>query len=170
MPFRFDPQKFHLGMRTIKTGISIFIIILFFHVLGWKEFQIAALTATFSLRENLDKSISFGASRILGNSIGAIMALFYYFIWIIFGESFWLVLFAIPILSMLTIMVNVSFDNKAGVIGAVAAFLIITLSIPEKNTIIFVLSRILETFIGVFIAMLVNADVKKIRHYLKKSK
>ncbi len=48
--------------------------------MGW-GIQIAALTAVFSLREDFDQSVHFGASRILGNSIGGFMRYFSLF-WI----------------------------------------------------------------------------------------
>ena len=69
---------------------------------------------------------------------------------------------------MLTIMTNVAMNNKSGVIGGVSAFLIITLSIPDGDTFIYVFARIFETFMGVFIAMLVNYDVDRIRRSLRK--
>ena len=69
---------------------------------------------------------------------------------------------------MLTIMINVACNNKSGIIGGVAALLIITLSIPQGDTIIYVFSRILETFAGVFVAIMVNADVDKVRQWLRR--
>ena len=71
---------------------------------------------------------------------------------------------------MLTIMTNVAMNNKAGIIGGVAAMLIITLSIPDGETFLYVFARIFETFIGVFVAILVNSDVDRIRDFLKKHK
>ena len=50
---------------------------------------------------------------------------------------------------MLTIMTNVAMNNKAGVIGGVAAMLIITLSIPSGETFLYVFARVFETFMGV---------------------
>ena len=50
---------------------------------------------------------------------------------------------------MLTIMTNVAMNNKAGVIGGVSALLIITLSVSEGDTIVYVFARIFETFLGV---------------------
>lgn len=73
-------------------------------------------------------------------------------------------LILVPILTMLTIMFNVAFGNKSGIIGAVAALLIITLSIPTGQTFIYVISRVFETFCGVFIAILVNTDVDLIKN------
>ena len=69
---------------------------------------------------------------------------------------------------MLTIMTNVAMDNKAGVIGAVSAMLIITLSMPSGGSIQYAIVRVFETFVGVFIAMLVNYDLEKLKNWLKK--
>jgi hypothetical protein len=71
---------------------------------------------------------------------------------------------------MLTIMTNVAMNNKAGVIGGVSALLIITLSVSEGDTIVYVFARIFETFIGVFVAMLVNYDINRLRSFLRKEK
>ncbi len=69
---------------------------------------------------------------------------------------------------MLGIMINVSINNKSGIIGATAALLIITLSIPAGDTILYVFARVFETFCGVFVAILVNSDVDLLRKMLKK--
>lgn len=69
---------------------------------------------------------------------------------------------------MLTIMTNVAMNNKSGVIGGVAAMLIITLSIPNGETVLYVFARISETFIGVFVAILVNYDIDRLRSILLK--
>ena len=45
---------------------------------------------------------------------------------------------------MLTIMTNVAMNNKAGVIGGVAAMVIITLSIPSGETFLYVFARVFE--------------------------
>ena len=71
---------------------------------------------------------------------------------------------------MLTIMTNVAMNNKAGVIGGVSALLIITLSVSEGDTIVYVFARIFETFFGVFVAMLVNYDINRLRSFFRKEK
>lgn len=70
---KFDWSKFRLGMRTFKTGIAVFIVLLIFGIFGWRGLQIGTLTAVFSLREDFDKSVHFGASRVMGNSIGGFL-------------------------------------------------------------------------------------------------
>lgn len=163
MRIRFNPKAFRLGMRTFKTGLSVFIVLLLFKWLGWQGMQIASLTAVFSLREDFDKSLSFGFSRVLGNTIGGIWAMVFYLLNAYFDGAFWVTLVFVPILTMLTIMVNVAFDNKAGIIGGVAAMLIITLSIPSHDTIVYVITRILETFVGVFVAIMINSDLPSLK-------
>ena len=143
-------------------------MVLWFSLFDLEGLQISALTAVFSLREDFDRSVSFGASRIFGNSIGGLCALGYYLLRGWLGGDTWVMLLFVPILTMLTIMINVACNNKSGIIGGVAALLIITLSIPQGDTIIYVFSRILETFAGVFVAIMVNADVDKVRQWLRR--
>ena len=75
---KFDWSKFRLGMRTFKTGIAVFIVLLIFGIFGWRGLQIGTLTAVFSLREDFDKSVHFGASRVMGNSIGGFYAVLFF--------------------------------------------------------------------------------------------
>lgn len=164
--YKFDKSKFKLGMRTFKTGIAVFLVLLIFGFFGWKGLQIGALTAVFSLREDFDKSVHFGTSRILGNSIGGFFALVFFLLNTYFQEAFWVTLVAVPICTMLTIMTNVAMNNKAGIIGGVSAMLIITLSIPSGETVLYVFARVFETFMGVFVAILVNYDLDRLKSLL----
>ena len=141
-----------------------------FWLFGWKGLQIGALTAVFSLRESFDKSVHFGTSRILGNSIGGLYALVFFLLNTFFHEAFWVTLVVVPICTMLTIMTNVAMNNKTGVIGGVAAMLIITLSIPSGETFLYVFARVFETFMGVFVAILVNYDIDRFRNLLEKKR
>ena len=168
--YKFDKSKFRLGMRTFKTGLAVFIILLLFGLFGWKGLQIGALTAVFSLREDFDKSVHFGTSRILGNSIGGFYALLFFIVNSVFKEQYWVTLLLVPVCTMLTIMTNVAMNNKAGVIGGVSAMLIITLSIRSEDTILYVFARIFETFMGVFVAILVNSDIDRLRAIFEKKK
>lgn len=166
--YKFDRKQFKLGLRTLKSGLSVFLVLLIFGLFGWKGLQIGSLTAVFSLREDFDKSVHFGASRIVGNSIGGFYSLLFYLINVLCHGHYWVAVIFVPIGTMLTIMTNVAMNNKAGIIGGVSAFLIITLSIPAHETIFYVVARVFETFMGVFIAILVNSDIEKIRQRLQK--
>lgn len=167
MGLKFEPKKFKFGMRTIKTGIAVFLVLGLFTALGWEGLQVGCLTAVFSLRENFDRSVQFGKSRILANTIGGLLSLCFYFLNAWFHGAVWVTLIFVPILTMLTIVINVAFNNASGVIGGVAALLIITLSIPAGDTFFYVIARVFETFCGVFIAILVNYDYDWLVKHLK---
>lgn len=154
-------------MRTFKTGVSVFIVLVLFYFLGWEGTQIAALTAVFSLREDFDKSLSFGLSRIIGNSIGGVLALIVVVLNNIFHQNALVNIICVPIATMLCIMFNVAFNNTAGIIGGSSALLIIALSIPADGSLEYALARVGETFVGVFIAILVNADINHIKDYIR---
>lgn len=169
MKFTFDKSKFKIGMRTAKTGLAVFLVLLLFRLFGWQGTQIAALTAVFSLREDFNKSLSFGASRVLGNTIGGVMAIIFYLISDFFKGHFLVELFLVPFLTMMTIVFNVAFNNVSGIIGASSAFLLITLAPPGPGRAWFyVVSRVLQTFVGVLIAILVNSDITQLKKWLKK--
>ncbi|MDY3024764.1 FUSC family protein [Streptococcus pluranimalium] len=168
--YRFDPKKFKLGMRTLKSGLAVFFVILLFGLVGRDGIQIAALSAVFSLREDFGQSVHFGSSRVLSNSIGGLYALLYFILSDFFAHHFLVTLIFIPIFTMLTIMTNVSFNNTSGVISGVATMLIIALSVPAGDSILYALARVGETFVGVFVAIVVNTDVNKMRDWLAKSR
>lgn len=169
MKFTFDKSKLKIGMRTAKTGLAVFLVLAIFHLFDWKGTQIAALTAVFSLRENFNKSLSFGVSRILGNTIGGLMAIIFYFVSDFFHGHFLVTLLLVPFLTMMTIVLNVAFNNVSGIVGANAAFLLISLAPPGPgNASWYVISRVLQTFVGVLLAILVNSDIEMFRKRLKK--
>ena len=57
MGLKFEPKKFKFGMRTLKTGIAVFLVLGLFSAFGWDGLQIGCLTAVFSLRENLENHV-----------------------------------------------------------------------------------------------------------------
>jgi hypothetical protein len=89
MGLKFEPKKFKFGMRTLKTGIAVFLVLGLFSALGWEGLQIGCLTAVFSLRENFDRSIQFGKSRIFANTVGGLLSLLFYFVNMWFNHSVW---------------------------------------------------------------------------------
>ena len=71
---------------------------------------------------------------------------------------------------MLTIMTNVAMNNKAGVIGGVAAMLIITLSIPRVvRQFCTCLLEFLKLY-GSFCSNFVNYDIDRITEHFTEKK
>lgn len=154
MPMEFG--QFRLGMRTVKTGIAVGICILIFHFLHRGTPMIASLAAVFALRQDVETTVKFGKSRILGNSIGALVAALFIFIHRGLGGSFLIEVIGIPICIMFIIILCDGIDYNSGIIGAIATLLIIYFTIPTTDTFFYALERVVDTFIGTFVALAVN--------------
>lgn len=148
--------RFRLGMRTIKTAIAVMLCILVFRFLNRGQPLIAALSAVFSLRQDLTTTLSFGKSRVLGNSIGGATAIIYFFMKQYFHNDFLIELLVLPALVAFIIVLSDGINNNSGIISGIATMLLITLSVPQGESFIFALDRVLDTFIGTLIAIFIN--------------
>ncbi|MBT2732936.1 aromatic acid exporter family protein [Carnobacterium sp. ISL-102] len=148
--------NYRIGMRTLKTGLAVGLCLLLFHFLDREPPMIAALSAVFGLREDWQKSLKFGKTRIFGNSIGAIFAALLVLLQQFSGQFFLVEMIGVPIGVILIIIFCDLTNYNNGIIGASAAFLIIYFSIPTDETVLYAFARIVDTFIGTFIAISVN--------------
>ncbi|MGH1839800.1 aromatic acid exporter family protein [Enterococcus gallinarum] len=148
--------RFRLGMRTIKTAIAVMLCILLFRFLNRGQPLIAALSAVFSLRQDLTTTLSFGKSRVLGNSIGGATAIIYFFMKQYFHNDFLIELLVLPALVAFIIVLSDGINNNSGIVSGIATMLLITLSVPQGESFIFALDRVLDTFIGTLIAIFIN--------------
>ena len=148
--------RFRLGMRTIKSALAVFLCILFFHVTDRGLPMVAALSAVFSLRQDLTTTVSFGRSRIIGNSIGGFLGIIYFLVKNYFHNDFLVELFLLPVLVVIVIVVSDGINNNSGIISAIATLLLIALSVPQGESSLYAIQRVLDTFIGTFIAIGIN--------------
>lgn len=148
--------RFRIGMRTMKTALAVMLCILLFHFIPGGQPLIAALAAVFSLRQDLTTTVSFGRSRVLGNTIGGVMAIIYLFIQQFFKHDFIVELIGLPLLVAMIIIISDGIGNNSGIISAIATMLLITLSMSRSESYIYALQRVLDTFIGTFIAITIN--------------
>lgn len=63
---------------------------------------------------------------------------------------------AIPLVIMLMIALLVKFDYSEGTVGACATLLTILFMIPQTESYLYAFNRIVDSFIGMTIAILVN--------------
>lgn len=152
--------RFRIGMRTTKTALAVMICIFLFHITNRGEPMIAALAAVFSLRQDLTTSVSFGRSRILGNTLGGFFAIFYFFVSQFFHNNFLVQLFLLPFLVAVIIIFSDGINNNSGIVSAIATMLLITLSLDKDESILFALQRVIDTFIGTTVAILLNFIIR----------
>lgn len=144
------------GFRNIKTGVSVFICILLSFLLQRETYVVACITAVFTLREDHVNTLRYGKHRIMGNTFGALASMICIFIFHTFGQGRVVQLIAIPLVIMLIIALLAHFDYHEGTVGACATLLTILFMIPAHESYWYAFNRVLDSFIGMFIAILVN--------------
>ncbi|CAM3098672.1 FUSC family protein [Leuconostoc rapi] len=147
--------RFRIGLRTMKTAMAVMLIIIIFYFFKRPPF-VAALASVFALRESWDKTLSFAKIRLMSNLVGGILALIYFLVHAYTHNATWVSMFFLPFLVIIAIVFLDGFNFNSGVIGALAALLMISLSIPAGATVLYVIDRIIDTFIGVIMAIAVN--------------
>lgn len=88
---------------------------------------------------------------MLGNSLGGLLALIFYYIQSFFNNDFFVELFVLPLFVVLVIVLSDGLNNNSGIISAIATMLLIALSIPQGESFLYALNRVLDTFIGTII-------------------
>ncbi len=114
------------------------------------------MASVFALRESWDKTLSFAKIRLVSNTVGGLLALIYFLVHAQTHNATWVSMIFLPLLVIIAIVFLDGFNFNSGVIGALAALLMISLNIPAGATVLYVIDRIIDTFIGVLVSIGVN--------------
>ena len=152
--------KYRIGLRTLKTSIAVMCCIIFFHLTHRGSPMVATLAAVFALREDMSTTMSFGKSRILGNTIGGIAGILYYICLLKLPNQSIGEIFLVPFFVLVTITVSTRLKNQKGIIGGVATLLFLCFSIPKTSSFTYAIDRVIDTFIGTLFAILWNYLIK----------
>lgn len=153
-----EKEKF-IGMRVVKTVISVFVSVIITTVMGGMPIN-SAVASVLTTQDTQDESIKYGKNRILGTTVGAIFAIIFVFVVDffdikLFTVSYYFVMsiLIIPIAKILLIS-----KQKAAISSALITFLITLMSYISQSELkyIYVQSRIIDTFIGVLVSIAVN--------------
>ncbi|GAO99359.1 FUSC family protein [Fructobacillus ficulneus] len=147
--------QIHVGMRTVKTAIVVMLILMAYHFTD-RSASVPAIAAVFALRESWDNTLHFAKIRLASNSVGGFFSLLYYILRETTHHNSWTATFVIPLCVIGTIVILNMMNCSQGIIGGLAALLLIALNIPMDATIDYVFLRILDTFVGVIFAIIVN--------------
>ncbi|GFH41753.1 hypothetical protein Hs30E_03040 [Lactococcus hodotermopsidis] len=156
MSFQFG--RFRLGLRTIKTALAIFIILIFTHLFhrGQSAAMIAGVAAIIAIRESYTATLHASKARFIGSALGGFLAVVYYFLYILSHHNFAVQVILLPFFVLINIVIMDGFDLHPGLVGANATLLIIALTITETDYVIYAVNRVLDTFSGVIVATVLN--------------
>lgn len=138
-----------LGMRNLKTALAVFLCLLLSRYFSLEYPFYASIAAIFAMENTLTNSLLAGKNRIVGTIIGAGV-----------GLVFALMRPGDPVLSGVGIVVVIYLCNLFKVSKSVriagVVFLAIMVSLNHKNPLEYSLNRILDTVVGIAIAVAVN--------------
>lgn len=143
-----DISKYKIGMRTIKTGISVAVSLWIAQLFNLKNPSFVGIAAIVSMQSTVNESFVVGKNRMLGTFVGAgVGLLFSYFL----PHNYFFLALGI----IVVIHIHNLFDWKKPLALSAIVFLAIFLY-KESNTVSYALHRLLDTFIGIIVSMLIN--------------
>ena len=149
--------RLHVGWRTIKTAVSAMLVAIVYCLIG-RNPAFACIGVIFGLGYDMEDSIKNGGNRLFGTLIGGLLSIVVFRFYLIFfpqgGHTVFLAVllgFAIVILILLC-----SYFWPGGVQPGGVVLCIVLFSTPVDRYIPYALNRILDTSVGVIVALAVN--------------
>lgn len=138
----------YFGLRTLKTGITVFLAVLLADWLAPGESFVIIFTSIVALENTVTDSYQSGLKRLINTAIGAVIAILMMYTGL--PKEF-----TIPVAVMALIIVS----NRVGLKGSVGisgAVLIIIMLATDRHPVMYSLVRLRDTSIGIATAVLVN--------------
>lgn len=143
-----DIRKYKIGMRTIKTGISVAVSLLIAQLFNLKNPSFVGIAAIVSMQSTVNESFIVGKNRMLGTFVGAGIGLL--FSYLLPHNYFFLALGIIMVIHIHNLL-----GWKQPLTLSAIVFLAIFLY-KENDTVSYALHRLFDTFIGIIVSMLIN--------------
>ncbi len=151
-------KKYKLGLRAIKTAISVFLCLLIAFIFNRTDTLFASIAAIICLQPTYNETFNSGLQRLVGTLIGGVVG--YLILLAIYKLPFKEIttLFVAPI-AILTVIYICNVINQP---SSVSISCIVVLSVvmwPNGNisdSFLYVVNRVLDTSMGIVVAMLVN--------------
>lgn len=150
--------KFHIGMRNVKTAIAATLCALLYYPFD-RNPTFACIGAIFGTGSDMGNSWLNGGNRLFGTIIGGVLGMILFKIYINFypeGETELLLFLLLFIGVILLILVSLYCKWPGAIQPGGVVLCIILFNTPVDTYISYSLNRMLDTGIGVIIALLIN--------------
>ncbi len=147
----------HIGMRNIKTALAATLCALLYFPFS-RNPTFACIGAVFGMGSDMEASQLHGGNRLFGTAIGGFIGMFLFHIYIKFypnGEKHPIILLLLFVGIVILILISQNVWPGAVQPGSVV-LCIILFNTPVETYISYSLNRILDTGIGVLVALIVN--------------
>lgn len=151
-------HKIHIGMRNIKTAASAALCALIYLLID-RNPTFACIGAIFGTGKDIPHSWLNGGNRLFGTIIGGFLGMGLFSIYIIFYPEggFHFLMLPLLFIGVILLILASQFFNWPGAIHPGGVMLCILLfNQPVDSYVSYSLDRILDTAVGVVVAILVN--------------
>lgn len=149
-------DNFKIGMRNIKTTTAVFIDLLIFQILGMENPFYACIASVLCMQQTVAETVKVGKNRIIGTSLAAVIGLIVYYLGEnILGPKSYIILIPLGVMFLIALCVFLGVSSSTSICCIVFISIQTTHRIYGDNN-IYPISRIIETFIGIAVATLVN--------------
>ena len=142
-----------IGMRSLKTGLAVFICFAIYSYIPLTEPTLAVLVAVMAIQNTIDDSVTFSKNRLIGTLLGTVIGIIYTQI---AGDS--LVLVAIGVIVLITLLNKL--NQSKNIVIALVLFVNIITGVVSGNPIIYGLYRFANTLVGITVGFLINYFIK----------
>lgn len=147
-----------IGMRNLKTAFATALCALIYYFLD-RNPTFACIGSIFGMGTDLQSSKQHGGNRLFGTMIGGVLGMALFRLYLIFypngGRS--LLLAALVFVGTVMLIILCQIFWKGGVQPGGVMLCILLFNTPVDSYISYALNRILDTAIGVIIALIVNS-------------
>lgn len=162
--------KYRLGLRAAKTSIAVFICVLLSIILKRADMFFSSIATVICMRQTYDETYNAGIRRLIGTVVGGAIGL----IVLLISRYFFCNTYIISLLSPIFVLAVIYVCNVVNFKGSVEIGCIVLLSVimshsalAYTNTILYVVNRVLDTSMGIVVAMFVNKFFFKKRSQIK---
>ncbi len=138
-----------IGPRNVKTALAVFICILISRLLRLEYPFYAAIAAIISMESSIAASLRAGKNRMLGTGVGAVIGLL-----CALNRPGNAILCGVGIVIVIYLCNLLGWSKAVSIAGVV--FLAIMLNLGDKSPFLYSFNRLLDTFIGITVAVVVN--------------
>ena len=160
----FNPDfHFHIGLRNVKTALSATLVALVYLLIG-RDPTFACIGAIFGTGSDMRNSRLHGGNRFFGTIFGGVLGMLLFRVYIIFCPEgvypaykfHFLILVLLFVGVIALILVCLAFRWAGAIQPGGVMLCIILFRTPVETYISYSINRIVDTGIGVLIALLIN--------------
>lgn len=155
-------KHYRLGLRAFKSAISVLICLLIAIIFNRPQPLLASIAAIICMQPTYDKTYKTGLHRLVGTSIGGVIGLIVLlFVRFIPYKEYlqYINLILAPFCILVVIYIcNVINHKSSVVIGCIVVLSVLVewSDSAYSNTFMYVINRVVDTSIGIVVAIIVN--------------